>query len=101
MAHAIADAVGAALGSRPGTVWVTLQVVPETMYAENGQTEAVCPVFLKVTHAELPNLATLSEQAKSLANAVGAALGRSPGLVHIEYAPQGKGRIAFGGSLLK
>ena len=101
MARAIAEAVGAALGSRPGTVWVTLQVVPEAMYAENGQTEAVHPVFLKVTHAELPNLTALSEEVKSLAIAVGAALGRSPGLVHIEYGLQGKGRIAFGGSLLE
>jgi len=100
MARAIADAVASALQAEPGKVWVTLQLVSEHLYAENGQTEALHPVFLKVTHAELPGQEALAQEAKSLACSVGAALHCSPSLVHIEYPPAGKGRIAFGGILL-
>lgn len=99
-AKAIADAVAATLGAAPGRVWVRLHLLPQTRYAENGTDDAPCPVFLRVLHADAKPVDLLAREAEGLAQAVGACLGRPSEFVHIEYAPAGRGRIAFGGRML-
>jgi phenylpyruvate tautomerase PptA (4-oxalocrotonate tautomerase family) len=100
-AKTLADALAGALDAAPGRVWVRLESLAETNYAENGVTERVLPVFVKVLHGELPPQAVLAAQASALAEVVASCLNRSPEQVHIEYAPPGRGRVAFGGGLLQ
>ena len=100
-AKAIANAIAATLGAPPARVWVRLQLLPQGLYAENGDQEDPCPVFLSVLHADLKPAEQLEREAANLAQAVGTCLGRPSELVHIEYTPAGRGRIAFGGHLVK
>ena len=99
-AQLLADTIAQVFGAEPGRVWVRVHPLPLSCYAENNSEEVVCPVFLKVLHAELPTSEVLAAQASALAHAVGATLERPSGLIHIEYAAPGKGRVAFGGRLL-
>jgi phenylpyruvate tautomerase PptA (4-oxalocrotonate tautomerase family) len=98
-AKTIANAVATTLGVASGTVWVRLQLLPRSLYAENGDEENRCPVFLRLLLADPKPVEQLEQEASKLAQAVGACLGRPSELVHIEYAPSGRGRIAFGGRL--
>jgi phenylpyruvate tautomerase PptA (4-oxalocrotonate tautomerase family) len=102
MATLLADAVGAVLGAPPGTVWVRLSVLPSTSYAENGVSPSQLPnpVFVRITRADDLPVDALRTQAKELARAIGRCVMRPTELVHIEFAPSGRGRMAFGGELL-
>ena len=101
MAQGIASAAAQVFGSAPGRVWVTVQHLPAGSYAENSVASPPNPVFIEVLHADLSASDVLASEAKALAEAIAACLGRSPELVHIEYAAPGRGRVAFGGKLLR
>ena len=75
-------------------------MIESESYAENSAGEAFHPVFVRLLLADLPPPAKLRDQAAALAAAVAAVLGREQEQVHIEYAPPGRGRVAFGGTLL-
>lgn len=102
LAAALADAAAAVLKAPPGRLWLRLSVLPSDHYAENGVpvSDPPQPVFVTVLHAALPGADVLAAQARALSDAVAAALGCDVGLVHVEYAPPGRGRVAFGGRLL-
>ena len=97
----IANALGTALGLSPGHLWVRLHVLPAACYAENdtalGATDL--PVFVTVLHARPPTGSDRSEEAARVGQIVATVLDHDPERVHVEYAPPGAGRIAFGGSL--
>jgi phenylpyruvate tautomerase PptA (4-oxalocrotonate tautomerase family) len=101
-AQVLADSIAQVLGAKPGRVWVRLSELPKDEYAENG--EAVedndLPVFVSVLLADWPRDDDKVQQARELAVAVAASLGRQVERVHIEYAPPGRGRVAFGGKLV-
>lgn len=97
----LATAFGEALAAAPGHVWVRLRPLPARCYAENQSAEPVFPVFVQVTHASLPAEDALIHEARALAAAAAACLGRPLGHVHVEFAPAARGRIAFGGELLR
>ncbi len=103
LAQELADALGVCLGAAAGRVWVRVHVLPASRYAENGAvlSAAELPVFVCVLHARLPESAALKEQAQRIARAVAVACGRAAGRVHVEFAPAGAGRIAFGGELIE
>lgn len=98
----LAEALGLVFHADVGRVWVRLSVLPTAWYAENGVAdgEAPNPVFVCVTHADLPPVESLVTQARAISTAVAGCLGRAPELVHVEFAPPGRGRMAFGGNLL-
>jgi phenylpyruvate tautomerase PptA (4-oxalocrotonate tautomerase family) len=100
-AKVLAEAIAAVLKAPEGRVWVRLEMLAEHLYAENGITEQVHPVFLTILHADLPPPEVLAAQSIALTNAAAKCLGRNPERVHIEYAPSGRGRVAFGGKLLQ
>ena len=100
-AESLAEALAAVLHAPPGRVWLRLQHLPHNMYAENGAAEQVLPVFVRVLHADTPPQQVLVSQAASIANAVATCLNRPTEKVHIEFAPAGRGRVAFGGELLR
>ena len=102
LAASIAEALAAVLGSPPGRLWVRLAVLPAAAYAENGTVRAAGPgpVFVRVLHADLPAPEALAREARAMAEAVALCVACPAERVHVEYAPPGRGRVAFGGQLL-
>lgn len=98
LAQALADALGQALGSEPGLVWVRLRTLPQAHYAENRVT-APSPVFVNVLLGRHPEGDELRAQMRSVAKAVADACGTPMQNVHVLLEPPAKGRIAFGGEL--
>lgn len=76
--------------------------ISKSGYAENGEAleDNELPVFVQVLHADWPDEGARVREAEALTKAVAASLGRQVERVHIEYAPPGRGRIAFGGKLV-
>lgn len=94
----LADVIGDVLGLDPGRVWVRLDAIGH--YAENGgPLEGAPPVFVRMLHARPPVGEALKAEVAALTAAIAEAAGRPTHLVHLEYAPGGAGRIAFGGRL--
>lgn len=102
LASRLAESLANLFSSPAGHVWVRLSVLPSTHYAENGVRGATdLPVFVRVLHADLPSDEVLSTQAQAISNAVAACVARPSQWVHVVYAPAGRGRMAFGGHLLR
>jgi phenylpyruvate tautomerase PptA (4-oxalocrotonate tautomerase family) len=103
LAVSLADAIGATLAAPAGHTWVRLWPIEPGGYSEgsgvSGQTPA--PVFVTVLQAQLPTEAKLEQRAAALAKAVARVCGRAPDAVHIVFRPEGRGRVAFGGKLLR
>ena len=102
LAQRLADVVGDALGVAPGRVWVRLTPLPADRYAENGDPlQGPLPLFVRLLHAHPPTGQALQAEVAALTTALAAATGRPAERVHLEYAPAGAGRIAFGGRLVE
>ena len=102
-AAAAADAVGDVLGCEPGRAWIRLRWLGSDCYAENhaALSPTELPVFVTVLLATLPPEAELASQVRAITQAVAAAVGRPAERVHVQYAPAGAGRQAFGGRLVR
>lgn len=102
-ACALANALGHAFGSEPGYTWVRLRFLCSASYAENQSTvsAAELPTFVTVLHAHPPLGEALAAEAMSITQAVAQCLARAPDRVHVQYAPAGVGRQAFGGHLVR
>lgn len=99
-ARALADALGEAFASPPGHTWVRLRLLPQACYAENGDVASGAPpVFVTVLQAKPATGATLRDEVLRVTAAVARAVGRPADRVHVQYAPAGAGRQAFGGRL--
>ena len=72
-------------------------------YAENDAavSTADLPVFVTVMHAHSPTEAALATEVLALTTTIAQVTGRPAERVHVEYAPPGAGRQAFGGQLVK
>jgi len=102
LAQALADAAGRSLGAAPGRTWIRLRSLPASHYAESGSVVAVedLPVFVTLLHARPPQGDALAVEVRALTRVLAACLGRAPERVHLQYAPAGAGRQAFGGELV-
>jgi phenylpyruvate tautomerase PptA (4-oxalocrotonate tautomerase family) len=102
-AQALADAAGCVFGSAPGRTWVRLRPLAASAYAENGVAvdAAALPVFVTVLHAQPPLGDALDEQVQALTTVVASVFGTAPERVHVQIAPAGAGRQAFGGRLVR
>ena len=102
-ASAVADAIGVALGSARGTVWVRLRFLSDKCYAENQclLSSAELPVFVTVLQARLPAEPDLALQLSALTQAVAAVVARPVERVHVQFAPEAAGRQAFGGRIVR
>jgi phenylpyruvate tautomerase PptA (4-oxalocrotonate tautomerase family) len=101
-AAGLADAFAEVFQAPPGRVWVRVSHLAASAYAENGEPAAsALPVFVRVLHADLPSPEALAIQAEHLALAAARVLKHPQEQVHVEYAPAGRGRIAFGGKLVR
>lgn len=98
----LVDELGAHFGSEKAGTWIKLGYINAEHYAENGVTldSSVRPTLVEVLKYELPDERQLSQEAGQLADIVARNLGRPKENTHVLYAPQGKGRVAFGGKLV-
>lgn len=103
LAQDLVNRLGRALAVQPGHLWLRLQVLPASNYAENESSVAVqdLPIFVTVMHAKSPEGNALQTEAVTVAEAVAEVVARERTHVHVEYAPSGAGRIAFGGNLIQ
>jgi phenylpyruvate tautomerase PptA (4-oxalocrotonate tautomerase family) len=103
LAGRLAEATGAVLEAAPGTAWVRLRVQDPARYAENGggPPDGLLPVFVTVLLADLPPVAERARLARGLAAAVARETGAPRERVHVLFEPAGRGRIAFGGTLVE
>lgn len=95
----LAEHCGQVLQSRPGGTWVRLRELACDHYAENGPPQT--PVFVQVWLADWPDQEVLARQARELAIAIATLLERESGQVHVLFEPAARGRIAFGGELVR
>lgn len=102
-AQALADALGHAFGSGPGRTWVRVQMLSSVQYAENGGALRAdeLPVFATVLHARAPQGPARADEVRAVTEAIARVLDRPPERVHVQYAPDGAGRQAFGGVLVE
>jgi len=102
-ASTLAAAIGRALGTPPGRIWVRLRMLDASCYAENESpvSPSELPVFVTVLHAHLPAGSALVAEVQLLTQTVASCLGCASERVHVQYAPEGAGRQAFGGTLVK
>jgi phenylpyruvate tautomerase PptA (4-oxalocrotonate tautomerase family) len=103
LAQVLADSVGAALRALEGTTWVRLRVTPRAHYAESGGPipEGVKPVFVTITERVRPTGRAQQEAVEAVTAAVAEATGNPKENVHVLYADDVAGRIAFGGRIVE
>jgi phenylpyruvate tautomerase PptA (4-oxalocrotonate tautomerase family) len=99
----LADALGQVFGTPPGNVWVRVRPLDRAAYAENGVYLGVgeLPVFVTILRVNLPQGAALQAEVAAVTELVAQWMARAPERVHVIYAPEGAGRQAFGGRLVK
>lgn len=99
----LADELGIYFDSEPSGTWVEVEYLPVEQYAENrfelpGDTKTT---FMYVLKHHLPTEEEVAREAVDLARIVSKRLQRPLRNTHIFYEPPGKGRIAFGGRLVR
>ena len=101
--QALADELGACFESQPAGTWVEAEYLPTEQYAENQcqLAEDVRPTLVYVLRHDLPDEEELAREAMQLARIVAKRLRRPRRNTHIFYEPPGKGRVAFGGKLVR
>jgi phenylpyruvate tautomerase PptA (4-oxalocrotonate tautomerase family) len=102
LAGILAEALGEVFASPPGHTWVRLRELPQACYAENGGADAgEPPVFVTVSQAHPATGEALRDEVLRVTAAVARAVGRPVDRIHVQHAPAGAGRQAFGGRLVE
>ena len=102
LTQSLADETAPAFGAPERTVWVKLRILPLSQYAENGGlSEGVYPVFVTVLKSRVWEGSALEEEINRLTEILARVLSRPKSNIHIFYQPDGAGRVAFGGKLVK
>ncbi len=98
----LADKLGSYFESDPGGTWVMLDYLPAGSYAENhvALDEATRPTIVTLLQYQLPATEQLAREADAIAEIVATSLNRPKANTHVIFSPEGKNRIAFGGTLV-
>lgn len=101
--QSLADALGELFGSDTAGTWVKVQSLPRARYAENGRVLDVHtrPVLVEIIKADIADTQVLAEEAAAVSRLVAQQLHRSQEHVHVIYQAGARGRIAFGGELVR
>ena len=99
----LADEIGEYFQSGAAATWVKVDYIPFEQYAENREAlrDDARPTLVHVLKYKVPDQERLAQEAKELARIVASVLLRPERHTHIIYEPDGKGRVAFGGILLR
>jgi phenylpyruvate tautomerase PptA (4-oxalocrotonate tautomerase family) len=102
LAQSLADEAARVFGGARATVWVKVQFIPPAHYAEDhGKPEGVYPVFVTVLKSRVPEGSALEAEIGQLVRGIAKILARPEENIHIIYQPDGAGRVAFGGRLVR
>ncbi|MFC2106678.1 4-oxalocrotonate tautomerase family protein [Candidatus Bipolaricaulota bacterium] len=84
-AREIADAAGRIFDTPPGRTWVRVRGLPRSHYAENGADDSpqLCPVFVSVLKAQLPDVEDLRTEVDKLTGAIARIIGHPEENVHV------------------
>ncbi len=101
LAGALADGIGAVLGAAVGSTWVRVRLLARRLYGESGGAldASTRPVFVTITAHQRPPPADLEAVAGRVTAVVAELTDHPARNVHVIFAPDGAGRIAFGGRL--
>lgn len=101
--QSLTDKLGHVFGSQPSTTWTKLRYVDQTDYAENETVldSSALPTFVNVLLRSLPSENLLEKLAQDIAACVCETLNKPQENVHVIFEPEGYGRVAFGGVLVK
>ena len=99
----LADSLGELFGSEPSGTWVRARQQQRAYYAENviDFSPDMRPVIVEVLKSELPSSRSLAIEAAAVCALVARTLGRREENVHVIYEPPARGRVAFGGQLVR
>jgi hypothetical protein len=102
-AQTLADSIARVLSVETGRVWVRMTELQDGKYAESEATveDDGLPVFVQTLHADWPGEDARVKEAEERAETVASSLRRPVEHVHVEYAPPGRIRVAFGGQLVQ
>ena len=101
LTQTLANDLGKAFRAKPGKVWVRVRTLPAELYAENDEPGAPQPVFVSILSSHPPEGDELQRRINYVTDAVARHTGRDASLVHVMFDTSAKGRIAFGGVLVK
>ncbi|MGD8417230.1 MAG: hypothetical protein PVH91_09250 [Pseudomonadales bacterium] len=101
--QSLADALGELFGSQPSGTWVRARQQQRAYYAENliEIGPEMRPVIVEVIKSELDPGRNLDIEAAAICALVAQVLGRRTQSVHVIYQPPARGRVAFGGKLVR
>lgn len=101
--QSLADALGELFGSLPSGTWVRARQQQRAYYAENmiGLSPEMRPVIVEILKSELEAGKDLAIEAAAVCALVAQILGRKTENVHVIYEPAARGRVAFGGKLVR
>ena len=99
----IADDLGALFGSQPSGTWVKVRRQSRLHYAENdiALDPSLNPVMVEILKADIEDPEALAIEAAAVCSIVAQALERKTDQVHVIYLPSARGRVAFGGRLVR
>ena len=101
--QSLADALGELFGSQPSGTWVRARQQQRAYYAENmiDFSPDLRPVIVEVLKSEVASGNGLAIEAAAVCAVVAKILGRRTENVHVIYQPAARGRVAFGGQLVR
>jgi len=101
--QSLSDALGQVFGSDPGTTWLKMQYLRCSDYADNaGERDfEIRPTFVEILKQTLQEEDILANEATEIADVGARILSRPKGNSHVIYLPEGAGRVAFGGNLVR
>lgn len=101
--QSLADALGELFGSQPSGTWVRARQQQRAYYAENlvQPGPEVRPVIVEILKSEMETEENLAIEAAAVCALVAQILGRPTECVHLVYEPAARGRVAFGGKLVR
>jgi phenylpyruvate tautomerase PptA (4-oxalocrotonate tautomerase family) len=102
VAAELANRAAQIFGAPPRSTWVKLRTIASDHYAENGGdwSPEVYPVFVTILKARLPAPEQIRAEVAALTPVIAQVCARPAENVHVIYAPEGAGRVAFGGELV-
>lgn len=101
--QSLADALGELFGSQPSGTWVRARQQQRAYYAENmiEFSPDMRPVIVEVLKSEPEAGKSLAIEAAAVCAVVAQIMGRRTENVHVIYEPAARGRVAFGGQLVR
>jgi phenylpyruvate tautomerase PptA (4-oxalocrotonate tautomerase family) len=101
--QSLADSLGELFGSPPSGTWVRARQQQRAYYAENmiEISPDMRPVIVEILKSDLTPGKDLALEAAAVCALVAQVLGRRTENVHVIYQPSARGRVAFGGELVR